>query len=100
MTRALQQFNEEKTKIESRHKQQVDSLNKQVEEKDMMIREISKQNQIAEEKAEEKVKEYERIKEENDKLLKNSEEKEKAVEQINEMLVKKAEEDIKKHVEL
>ena len=42
MTRALQQFNEEKTKTESRHKQQVDSLNKQVEEKDMMIKEISK----------------------------------------------------------
>ena len=52
-----------------------------------MIKEISKQNQISEQKADEKQKEYERIKEENDKLAKESEQKEQAVEQINNMLV-------------
>ena len=69
MNRALQQFNEEKRKLEARHTQQVDALTKQLEEKDTMIKEISKQNQISEQKADEKQKEYERIKEENKGLL-------------------------------
>ena len=56
-----------------------------------MIKEISKQNQVSEQKADEKFKEYQVVKEENEKLRVESEKNEKSLADVSEMLIKKAE---------
>ena len=77
--------------MEAKHAQQVETFTTQMEQKDEMIQDLSKQISISEQKADEKSAELEKLKEVHERITKEAENKEQSIVQLQGLFEQKAE---------